>query len=51
MPSQERTGDTRLLNGCGGKIGITMRSITKAEAIKDTKARMRAGVRGVILIS
>ena len=48
LPRKERTGETRLLRGCGGKIGITMRSITKAEAIKETKASTRAGMRGII---
>jgi len=48
--SRIRTGDTRLLKGWGGKIGITMRSITKAEDIKDKKASTRAGMRGIILV-
>jgi len=47
-PRKERTGETRLLRGCGGRIGITMRSITKAEAIKETKASTRAGMRGIM---
>jgi hypothetical protein len=42
---KEHTGDTRLLNGWGGRIGITMRKITKADAIKDKKASARATTR------
>ena len=42
---KERTGDTRLLNGLGGRIGITMRKITKADAVKDKKASARAKTR------
>jgi hypothetical protein len=43
------TGETLLLNGCGGRIGIIMRSITNAEHIKEKKARARAGTIGIII--
>ena len=45
---KELTGDTRLLNGWGGRIGITMRKITKADAIKDKKASTRAETREIM---
>jgi hypothetical protein len=43
------TGETLLLNGCGGRIGITMRSITNAENIKEKKASTIAGTIGNII--
>jgi hypothetical protein len=49
-PRKELTGETRLLRGCGGRIGITMRSITKAEAIKEMKASTRAGMSGIMVV-
>ena len=42
------TGGTRLLNGWGGRIGITMRKITIADAIKDKKASTRATTREIM---
>lgn len=48
-PKKERTGETRLLRGCGGSIGTIMRRIMKAEAIKEMKARTRAGMSGIIV--
>jgi hypothetical protein len=44
-----RTGGTRLLRGCGGKIGITIRRITNAEHMNEMNARARVGMRGNIL--
>lgn len=38
-----------MLRGLGGKIGITMRSIMKAEAIKEMNARIRVGMREIML--
>jgi hypothetical protein len=47
---KELTGGTRLLNGWGGRIGITMRKIIKADAIKDKKASTRAATREIIFL-
>ena len=47
---KELTGDTRLLNGWGGRIGRTMRKITKADAIKDKKASTRAATRETMFV-
>ena len=46
---KELTGGTRLLNGWGGRIGITMRRITIADAINDKKASTRATTREIIM--
>lgn len=46
-----RTGGTRRLSGLGGKIGITMRSITNAEEKKETSASARVGMSGNILVT
>ncbi len=43
------TGETLLLNGCGGRIGITMRSITNTEHIKERNTSAIAGAIGSII--
>lgn len=45
------TGETRLLKGLGGKIGITIRRMMKADDMNEKKAIARAGMRGIILSS
>lgn len=43
-----RTGETRLLRGWGGRMGMIIRRMTKAEAKSEKKARASVGRSGII---